>query len=93
MERQGRANSLRSVSLNSVGMSWVTGMISSSLIPGPGDSGQGKYWLVSVSYIKEVVEDIELQLTDLYMKSWLTNKLFKFAISRNWLTLGRAISP
>lgn len=44
-ERQGRANSLGSVSLNSVGMSWVTGMISSSLIPGPGDSGQGKYWL------------------------------------------------
>ena len=62
MEKQGRANSLRSVSLNSIGMSWVTGMISSSLIPGPGDSWQGKYWLVSVSYIKEVVEDIELQL-------------------------------
>lgn len=45
MERQGRANSLGSVSLNSVSMSWDIAVISSCLIPGPGDSGQGKYWL------------------------------------------------
>ena len=45
MERQGRANSLGSVSLNSVSISWDIGVISSCLIPGPGDSGQGKYWL------------------------------------------------
>ena len=43
MERQGRANSLGSVSLNSVGMSWDIGVISSCLIPAPGDSGQRKY--------------------------------------------------
>lgn len=79
--RQGQAGqaSLGLESLNNVGRLWVTRVLSSCLVPGPGVVRAGGYWFGGCE-IQEVVRDMGFALVVLCMKGVLPIELF--AISR-----------
>lgn len=85
--RQDRMKSLGLVSLNNFGGLWDRGVVLICLIPGPGMTKVEEYCLLGSTG----PDGGDMVLHEFYIRS--TFQAGSFAISKNWLTLGGAVSP
>lgn len=83
--RQSRVHTLELANLNNSSGLWGIGMVSSCLVPGLRTiQGRGNTGLVAVC-------ELDKEMVGLHMKDVFSVQ--PFAISKNWLVLGEAVSP
>lgn len=85
--RHSRVRSLGLASWNNFSRLWALGVVSSCLVPGPGMIRTEEILVCVFKLDKEVAGSVDVGLVAL---PWLMEP---FAISKNWLTLGRVVSP